>query len=136
MSNIASRDFAHVALTKISRWTVCRAEVLAAAGMQAAHRHRMLACDADVADVLGPSALAVAQASDQRLVVAWSGLAVFADVQLDSVRNFRFACVSYRGDGTNAGCWRGNKLHATMVEKAQFIGQSMLGEQSTMQGMV
>ncbi len=88
MSNISTQEFQHVVLAKVSRWTVARAEVIAAAALHGAHRARMLSAGD------GPNALAQAVAEDERRIVNWSGCEVIARVQLDDVWNFRFTCTT------------------------------------------
>jgi hypothetical protein len=203
MSNISTQDFQHAALRKVSRWTVARAETLAAAALHAAHRDRMLAAGDT------PDALAEAVAVDSRLVIGWTGAEVIASVQLDDISTFTFTCTTsdgcpnpiksvfassfsaspagppgppsplqgggaapattnalgcgvrrgpgsmvearvacdladlvffprtrFRGDATNAGCWRGSKLHATMVDQARFVGQDIASRSASLSGLL
>jgi hypothetical protein len=44
----------------------------------------------------------------------------------DSIFSFSMQVVTYRGDATNGGCFRGDKLHATSIETAHFIGSDLL----------
>ena len=112
LSNVSSHDFQHVAVQRVSRWTVNRAETVAAAALVASHRLRMQ----EVGNARALSAMDIARAEDSSWIISMSGDDLLRRPTYDSLANLKFSCVSYRGDATNAGCWRGNKLHATFVE--------------------
>ena len=89
MSNVSAQEFQHIALAKVSRWTVARAEVFAAAALQALQACSMRSAGA------APSSLDAARVVDSRTLVDWTGGSVIASVPLDSVEGFRFTCVTY-----------------------------------------
>ena len=131
LSNISSHDLQHVTVKRVSRWTVTRAETIAAAALVAINRSRMQ----QVGEAIALSAMDIARLQDS------SFISVSAEARLglwrptyDSVLNLKFSIVTYRGDATNAGCWRGNKLHATLAERAAFIGRGLITDQSILQG--
>ena len=88
MSNISTQDFQHAALSKVSRWTVVRAETIAAAALHAAHRGRMCATG-DATDALDD-----ARALADKSVIAWARASVIASAQLDDVAGFALTCTT------------------------------------------